>query len=281
MSISYQQHQGFFRLAECNANYLGQETAALFEELRQGSLQGVLVHDVYPRKLLPDLVKGLETHQPKFLKTRFPDAFKGWFYGRNLNLCEPQLDQYFDDTRQFERDLELFLPGALNPAVRIADILARLDGGRPFRAPAGPDLGQRYMFTSLRGHAAGGYIPPHCDNEFVLRPSYQHLTRLCDPHIMSFVLGFNDCDGGGATEIYNFIQPPLGQDLMSDDQRSIKPDVETLSSVKIRVPSGSMLVFDSGRYLHRLEPVTGAATRWTACSFMALSRDKSATYVWG
>ncbi|BFM15347.1 hypothetical protein R50073_15300 [Maricurvus nonylphenolicus] len=281
MSISYQQHQGFFQLAECNANFLDREAATLFDELREGRLQAVLVHDVYPRKLLPDLVEGLETHQPSFLKTRFPDAFNGWFYGRNLNLCEPQLEQYFDDARQFERDLELFLPGALNPAVRIADILARMDGGRPFRAPPGPDLGQRYMFTSLRGHAEGGYIPAHCDNEFVLRPSYQHLTSVCDPHIMSFVLGFNDCDGGGATEIYNYIQPPLGKALMSDDQRSIKPDVDTLASVKIRVPSGSMLVFDSGRYLHRLEPVAGSTTRWTACSFMALNNDKSATYVWG
>jgi hypothetical protein len=33
-----------------------------------------------------------------------------------------------------------------------------------------------------------------------------------------------------------------------------------------------MITFNSGRYLHRVTPVIGATTHWTACSFMADSR---------
>ncbi len=275
-----QLHQGFFNLVECNANYL-QGAEGLFERLRQGSVQGILLHDAYPQKLLPSIVQALESHQPPFLKSWFPEVFNGWFYGRNLNLCSPKLENYFDEARQFERDLEALLPGELNPSVRIASLLSQLDDGRLFLAPAGPEHNQRYMFTSLRGHAEGGYIPAHCDNEFVLRPSYQHLCTISDAHIMSFVVGFNDCDGGGATEIYDYQQKPLGQALMSDDKNSVKPDTENLKSVRIRVPSGSLLIFDSGRYLHRLEPVVGKTVRWTACSFMALSHDKKTMNVWG
>jgi Carrier-protein-independent halogenase WelO5 len=98
---------------------------------------------------------------------------------------------------------------------------------------------------------------------------------------MSFVVGFNDCDGGGATEIYDYQQQPLGQALMSDDKNSVKPDTENLRSVKIWVPGGSLLIFDSGRYLHRLEPVLGKTVRWTVCSFMALGNDKKSMNVWG
>ena len=36
--------------------------------------------------------------------------------------------------------------------------------GRSLPAP-GPEPGSQYMFTTLRAHLEGGYIPPHCDNE--------------------------------------------------------------------------------------------------------------------
>jgi len=42
-----------------------------------------------------------------------------------------------------------------------------------------------------------------------------------------------------------------------------------------------MIVLDSGRFLHRVSPVEGDRKRWTACSFMALSRQRDAMYCWG
>ena len=36
---------------------------------------------------------------------------------------------------------------------------------------------------------------------------------------------------------------------------------------------GEMMIFNSGRYLHHVTPVIGPRSRWTACSFMAQSRD--------
>ena len=48
-----------------------------------------------------------------------------------------------------------------------------------------------------------------------------------------------------------------------------------------RLPPGAMIVLDSGRYLHRVTPVIGPHKRWTACSFMARSRARDATYCWG
>ena len=42
-----------------------------------------------------------------------------------------------------------------------------------------------------------------------------------------------------------------------------------------------MIIFRSGRFLHRLTPVIGRRARWNACSFMAPSVDETRVYCWG
>ena len=59
------------------------------------------------------------------------------------------------------------------------------------------------------------------------------------------------------------------------------PDISQLEPASFAVPTGSMIVLDSGRYLHSVSPVRGRHKRWTACSFMSLSRQREATYCWG
>jgi hypothetical protein len=162
----------------------------------------------------------------------------------------------------------------------VGGLLAALDGGVPFVAAPGPRPGERYMFTTLRGHLEGGYIPPHVDNEQALRPSYAHLASVVERHMTSFVLTLSLPEGGGALEVFDYSVEPEQARLMSDD-RAARPDVSRLASAAFRIPAGSMIVLDSGRLLHRLTPVEGPLKRWTACSFMARARGGEATYCWG
>lgn len=275
------EHQlDFFRLLECGVNHIDQ-CASAFDRIRSGDLQGVLVHGGYDLNRLAGLVARLEDHDPAFLKTWFPDVFRSWFYGRNLNLTGPDLDGYFAEAKQFEHDLDVWSQGGEGLMDTLGSMLASLDHGVIAKAPHGPNAGQRYMITTLRGHDVGGYIPAHCDNEFLLRPAYRHLAQLCEPHIISFVFALSAGDAGGETEIFDFRQSFKQAQLMSDDRFEGKPDLTTLPVVGIRIPTGSMLVFDSGRYLHRLAPLQGGSRRWTACSFMARAKDRSANYCWG
>lgn len=62
-----------------------------FDRVRSGTLQAIIVHGVYTDALMQQIVHGLEQHQPAFLKTWFPAAFKAWFYGRNINLADAAL----------------------------------------------------------------------------------------------------------------------------------------------------------------------------------------------
>jgi hypothetical protein len=271
---------GFLRVLECDAAECVDHPGA-FDAIRAGLLQAIVVHDVYAPDVLKQAVAKLEHHEPAFLQTWFPEKFRSWFYGRNLNLSHPALDGYFAEADRFHEQLEALLPGALGLPARVGGLLAQLDNGRPFVPAPGPAAGNRYMFTTLRAHQEGGYIPAHFDNEQALRPTYRHLRQIVDLHMTSFVLAFTCAEAGGALEVFDLRLDPQRAQLLNDDSANARPDVSRLASVSFRLPPGSLIVLDSGRYLHRLTPVGGPSLRWTACSFMALSQRGDATYCWG
>lgn len=270
---------GFLRLIEIEATDAIHHANA-FDRIRAGDLQAVIVNAVYAPETLASVVARLERNEPAFLQTWFPEKFRSWFYGRNLNLAEPSLAGYFDEAAQFERQLEALFPAGEGIAERVAGVLAALDHGRPFVAAPGPRPGQRYMFTTLRAHQEAGYIPAHFDNEQALRPSYAHLRGQVDLHMLSFVLTLQMADSGGALQVYDLRCDPEDAVPISMDGAP-KPRLEGLASASFRIPPGAMIVLDSGRFLHRVAPVEGSRKRWTACSFMALSRQRDAMYCWG
>jgi len=270
---------GFLRLIEIDAGEAPLHGDA-FERLRSGDLQAVIVHGVYSPAVLAPVVSRLERNEPGFLQTWFPEKFRAWFYGVNLNLAEPSLREYFDAAAQFASQLESLFPPGQGLACRVGGILSALDHGRPFVAAPGPRPGEHYMFTTLRAHQQAGYIPPHFDNEQTLRPSYAHLRSLVELHMTSFVLTLDHAEAGGELEVFDYRCDPANAVPISLDGAA-KPDVTGRASAAFRIAPGSMIVLDSGRYLHRVAPVEGTRKRWTACSFMALSRRGDAMYCWG
>ena len=270
---------GFLRTLEIDAGEAGRH-ADVFERIREGTLQAVIVNNVYRPEVLAPVVQKLERNAPRFLQTWFPEKFRSWFFGRNLNLADPGLAGYFDEAGQFRSALDALFPAGLGLVERVGRVLSELDQGRPFSAAPGPRPGQHYMFTTLRAHGEGGYIPPHFDNEQALRPSYAHLRSLVELHMTSFVLTLDRAGEGGALEVFDIQCNPEDAVPISRDGAA-KPDIGASRSVEFRIPPGAMIVLDSGRYLHRLTPVVGPRKRWTVCSFMALSRQRDAMYCWG
>jgi len=271
---------GFLRTTELDAAEADAHAGA-FAQLRTGELQAIIVHHVYPRAVLEAVVTRLERNDPDFLQTWFPEKFHSWFYGRNLNLSDARLPGYFEEAARFHAQLEDLFPPGRGLAGHIGELLARLDGGRPFVSAPGPMPGTQYMFTTLRAHAESGYLPAHFDNEQRLRASYRHLRTLVELNMMSFVLVLAQPEAGGALEVFDLCVEPEDARLLSDDSVKVRPDVSLLESVSFSLPAGTLIVLDSGRYLHRLTPVQGARKRWTACSFMARARAQAATYCWG
>ncbi|MGD8330901.1 MAG: 2OG-Fe(II) oxygenase [Acidobacteriota bacterium] len=269
---------GFFRLMEIDATDAVQHPDA-FERLRTSTVHGILLRDVYSADEVAAVHERLVRHDPPFVQTSFPQEFYSWFYGINLNLAHPDLVGYFEEAARFNEQLTALFPPRRGAIDYLAGLLQKLDGGRPFVAPPGIRPRQRYMFTTLRCHMEGGYIPAHIDNEFALRHSYRHLREMVEPPILSVVLALAEAEQGGALKIFNFRQDTAGD--FETTGAAIDVDVEELESVSLRIPRGSAIIIDSGRYLHEVTPVIGAAPRWTLCSFMALSKDHQAMYCWG
>jgi hypothetical protein len=270
---------GFLRFIDIDARAAAAHPDA-FDRLRAGDLQAVMVHGVYEPQVLEEIGERLERHDPPFLKTWFPKEFRSWFYGRNLNLAHPSLAGYFEEARQFHADLDALFPSGCGLLARVGGILAQLDHGRPFVPAPGPDPDRHYMFTTLRAHMEEGFIPPHLDNEQALRPSYSHLRTMVERHMTSFVLMLKAPESGGTLDVFDYVCDPEDAVPMNRDDVA-QPDFGALEPASFPIPAGSMIVLDSGRYLHRLSPVSGPRKRWTACSFMALSRRREATYCWG
>lgn len=271
--------QTFFRWLSFDCSELAQHPGA-FDLIRSGAVHAVAIRNVYSAAELEHIVSGLERHDPPFVQTWFPEAFKAWFYGRNLNLQSPDLAEYYEDAIRFSQQFDQLF-GPERGIGYLGSVLSSIDNGRPFLAPPGPALGQSYMFTTIRAHLEGGFIPPHFDNEYVLRPSYQHLQTLVHPRTFSFVLGLSLPDGGGALEIFDLCSDTAASVIRNDDRAGRHMDLSTTERVSLRIPPGCLVIFDSGRFLHAVSPVQGTNKRWTLCSFMAMRRDGQAMYCWG
>jgi hypothetical protein len=271
--------QPFFKLLELHSGQVEEYSTAI-QQLRDGELTGIIVRDVYSSDFMTTVTERLEAHDPPFLKTLFPEKFKSWFYGRNLNLMGTDPTTYFQQAAEFHQQMQELLPGELGIPQRVMTALSQLDAGRPYRAAPGPEPGQDYMLTTFRGHAEGGYISAHCDNEQSVRDSYEHLGTLVGNHMYSMVLMIGASDDGGALEVFDYRVEP-GEAGGRTGATAGHVDQSALSSVQIKLQPGDLVVVDSGRYLHQVTPVIGQKNRWVACSFMAKSLERNAVYCWG
>jgi hypothetical protein len=275
-----QRLMGFFRFItlreqECD-RYSDRLTA-----LRAQELDGILIQGVYDRATCESICARLEENRAGLIRTDFPAKFAAFFYGINLNLAHPDLTAYFAEVPRFRAGLAKLFPGELDLEKRLARLMSALDGGRPYLAAPGPGPGIDYMFTTIRAHLPGGYIPPHVDDEQAARPSYRLLLPLIQFRLFSFVLAFSQAQDGGALEIFDLHPARSGQPIASNDRSAPTPDLDAIEKVSFRLEPGDMLIFNSGNRLHRVTPVIGSVTRWTACSFMAESGANDCVYCWG
>ena len=257
------------------------QSPQLLTRLRRREIDGLVVKAVYDRATCEALRAELEAGRHGLIKTEFPAKFAAFFYGINLNLAHPDLKDYFAEAQRFRDGLSRLLSGGLDLQHRVTRLFSALDRGCDYAPAPGPEPGSTYMFTTIRAHLAGGHIPAHFDDEQAARPSYRHLLPFIQMKLFSFVLAFSQAEEGGALEIFNLQPEKAGQRIAVGDRSAVKPDLDAAEKVSFRLDPGDLIVFNSGRYLHRVTPVKGPRVRWTACSFMAEARMPDRVYCWG
>ncbi len=270
----------FFRtLAICAAE--ADRCPDAVSRLRRGEYHGIILRDVYDARECGQICARLEEGHHGLTRTNFPPVMRAYFLGVNLNLASPDLVEYFQAAPTFRTRLKDLFSDSADLESRVTALLSSLDGNRPYRAAPGPQPQLDHMFATLRAHLSGGFIPPHFDNEQAFRESY----RLIVPHIgtdlFSYVLSFQPPEAGGMLEIFNRQHEGRRYRMADGDDDASRLNLDGIESVTFRLEAGEMIVFNSGRYLHRVTPVIGGATRWTACSFMAENRSGAQVYCWG
>src|ERR1700722_8626922 len=137
----------------------------LLARLRQGEIGGIVVKEVYDRQTCGALCAALEAGDHGLIRTDFPAKFAAFFYGINLNLTHPDLREYFAEAPKFRDGLERLLPGERGLQGTLTHLMSDLDQGTGYAPAPGPQPGSNYMFTTIRAHLPGGYIPAHFDDE--------------------------------------------------------------------------------------------------------------------
>jgi len=253
----------------------------LIRRMRGDEIDGIVIGEVYDDQECARIVSRLEAGANGLVRSDFPARMRAYFLGINLNLAPPDLNAYFEHAPAFRAGLKQLFSGSVDLETRITGLLSCLDSGRPYHAAPGPRPQLDHMFTTLRAHMPGGFIPPHFDNEQAYRDSYRLIMPRISADLFSFVLAFSRPEVGGELEVFNMKHGGRKFRMVDGPDDAAHLDLTGVESVRFKLKPGEMILFNSGRYLHRVTPVSGAATRWTACSFMAESRTGDQVYCWG
>ncbi len=270
----------FFRTIVVGAPQ-AQDFPDAIRRLRREEFEGIIVRQVYSAEECARLSDRLEGGQHGLVRRDFPPIMRAYFLGINLNLTHPDLVAYFQEAPAFRARLKQLFSGSIDLEARVAGMLSSLDNGRPYLAVPGPQPQLDHMFATLRAHLTGGFIPPHFDNEQAFRQSYRLVMPWIGTDLFSFVLAFSQPEAGGELEIFNLQHEGRRFRMTDGDEDASHLNLDGVESIRFRLEPGEMIIFNSGRYLHRVNPVIGPTTRWTACSFMAESRTGEQVYCWG
>lgn len=187
-------------------------------------------------------------------------------------------ERYFETARRFRAELARLMGDDFEEAILAR--LARMAGGRPVRIPE-DERGRAYTPATIRKLPPGFGIPVHCGNFFLGTPGYRQLARQIDLiDQLSYFVTLRAAELGGELEIYTLEHgdpaTPMLDDQLYDGER-IRADHQGLL---IKPNAGDLLLFDGGRYYHRVTPVEGDAARWTLGGFVGLSSDHREVLIW-
>lgn len=251
------------------------------QSMRAGILDGILMTDVFSLQECQAIRQQLADNTNGMIKSNFPDVMRSFFLGLNLNLAEDYFSHYWSEASRFNDQVENLLSGIGGLQKRVLELLSSLYGGLRFSAPPGPSGDTEHMITTFRCHMEGGFIPAHFDNEQNRRSSYKFLNTQIRGDLFSFVLVFGAPIGGGQLEIFDYRRGSRVFHMNGGAEDAQHIDLTGVASQSFSLQPGSMLIFNSGQLLHRLNPIEGSTPRWTACSFMSESKDGSCVYLWG
>lgn len=270
---------------------LGAHAGAL-QAILNKQLDGIIVRDVLPPATLAAVIERLEADASD--RRDFP-MFKGhdnapYTVGRAIVGTEHDLVDYFRDAVVQRSRLATLFAGHTDYETRIAEVFTTLSGGLPAEVAHSPD-GEAFTPSTVRVLTEGHEIGVHVGNEFARLPQARHLRSLIDmTDQISFFIPLSVPAGGGELVVYGVEHSDMSAFMpktTSADQNNVWLEgskvfnaFAALDSTAFAPQPGDMLIFDGGRYFHRVSKVEGRAPRRTVGGFVGFSVDHERLYYW-
>lgn len=260
-------------------------------EIRAGRLGGVLIEGVLDDGALATLNDRLDTMGARFPQVRLPGyddlAEPPFLYGHSIVGAAPALVDYHaavgPTTAAMEALFGGLLPGGFEAGLQ--GLLEPLCGAPVARAVGAS--GRPCAPATIRELPAGHQIALHIGNAFLCMPQAADLAaRVQVGAQLSWFLPLRKPEAGGELVVYDLHWEAVSEHyLRSTDSVKAQPPVnrqliELLPKVVLDPPAGSLLVFDGGRYFHRVRPVGGPVSRRTVGGFLAWSVEGPTLRYW-
>ena len=269
------------------------ELASCADALRQiyhRELDVLVVRGAFEREALAEVVRKIEGAEPARLdwtpqQNPDPSVVQMKLLGESLTPYVhhpdgPELDHYFAVADRLRGTLRDLFGHTHDFETRIEQLLGALSGGRPVSIPQHSD-GRAYTPATVRRLPPGTDIPLHVGNFFLESGGYRYLkTQIALQDQLSYFVTLKTPDGGGSLLVYPLEwgdpeTPRLPSGLW--DQQAV---IARYEPAAIRPEAGDLLVFDGGRYYHRVDTIEGENTRWTIGGFVGFSPDMSRVFYW-
>ncbi len=263
--------------------------SSILQSVRNGGRAGLIVRNAFSVDAMEAVVSRIPAEIPQLGRFYFPYTKRPprpYTLGSALIAHPPGSRDYFDRASRFRTACRRLFEGFPDFETRLETILRELAGGVRVRVPAGPDPDTTYTSATIRVLPPSYGIPLHVGNDFLGMPQSTHLSGTLDTHTqLSYFVTLTPPDAGGELLIYSlqFGDPAAAAHRKAGPRYIVTEDltvVDKVPSVAVTPRAGDLLIFDGGRYYHRVAPVSGAASRRTIGGFAGFSKDLRAMFYW-
>jgi len=266
------------------------EVADTLDDMLDMRLTGVVIREAFPAAALRIAVERLQATPPpvrpwdiRCFGDREPETqdprYAGFSFGMSLTNSFEDLSLYLASSAQMVAALPtLFGPGieVLAELQRVLSVLA----GRPVLPTPAPN-GATYAPVSIRRLLEGATLTIHRGNEFFDWPSNHDLVRRIDTRDqISFFTPLAPSPKGGALHVYpGYFTPQQRAGLETGTAAELAAADLQMDVTVLRPNAGDLVVFDGGRYLHRVTPALGGE-RWTMGGFLCPTPGAEEALMW-
>ena len=169
--------------------------------------------------------------------------------------------------------------GKDHPTPHLKRIFSRLFGGRA-AAPALTLDGRAWAPFNYRALDPDEQIYAHHDNHYAL-PLYDELEPALDRDVLlSWFVTLQPSEHNGELIIYGLWGSDPNPPMLPTRFLDIEVLEREFARCAVKHRAGDLVIFDSGRHVHRVSPVVGDAVRLTMGGFLTVRKDRQALAFW-